>query len=186
MRGRITGGAILGALSMLLVGILAAPAGAEVIQGPCTGFADFSNGTHVDQSTPISVVNEVPAEDDVVYAGDTTLSEPPEEESFEGYVSVRLPAGGSWVVVDWPDPAGSKTKQTAAAGTYHYEVPGWVPRGTGGLEVTAYHVQRGQICEVAVTMALDGSPGPAAWLGAAGTAVFGAGVIGAGFKRRFA
>jgi hypothetical protein len=185
MRRRITGAAILAALSMLLVGLLAAPAAAEVIQGPCVGFADFSNGTHVDQSTPVSVVNKVPVEDDVVYAGDTTLAEPPEEEPFEGHVSVRLPAGGSWVVVDWPEPAGSETKQTAAAGTYHYDVPGWVPKGTGGLEVTAYHVQRGQICEVVVTMALDGNPSAAAWIGAAGTAVFGAGVVGAGFKRRF-
>lgn len=185
MRRRLTAAAFLGSLVMLLVAVHAAPAGAEVITGPCVGLADFSNGTTVTESTPLSVTNKVPIEDEVIYAGDTKLSPPDEEESFSGYVSVRLPLGGSWVVAEWPDPPDAKTKEVAATGTYSYEVPSWVPRGTGGLEVTAHHEQRSQVCEVAVIMTIDGSPGPAAYLGAAGTALFGAGVVGAGFKRRF-
>ena len=169
----------------MMMAAIAAPAGAEVIQGPCVGFADFSNGTSVTESTPISVVNKVPLEDEVVYGGDTTLEPPEEEESFSGNVTVRLPLQQDWTVVRWPDPPDAKTKEVAAAGTYAYEVPSWVPKGTGGLEVTAYHSQRGQECAVAVTMTVDGSPGPVAIIGATGTAVFAAGVIGSGFKRKF-
>ena len=171
---------------MMMVAAIAAPAGAEVIQGPCVGLAEFSNGTTVTESTPISVVNKVPIKDEVLYAGDTTLDAPDEEEPFSGNVTVRLPLRQDWVVVKWPDPPDAKTKEVAAAGTYAYEVPSWIPRGTGGLEVTAYHTQRGQECAVAVTMTIDGSPGPAAIIGATGTAVFAAGVVGAGFKRKFA
>ena len=75
---------------------------------------------------------------------------------------------------------------TFAEGEYSYEVPSWVPKGTGGLEVTATHTQRGQTCIVAVTMSVEGDPGPAAIIGAAGSAMFAAGVIGAGFKRKVA
>ncbi len=165
---------------------LAQPASAEVIEGPCIGDAVFSNGTVVTERTPLSVNNAVPAEDTVEYFGDTTLSDPAEPESFSGNVSVRLPAGGSWVVVDWPDDPSDTTEMTFAEGEYAYEVPSWVPKGTGGLEVTATHTQRGQTCIVAVTMSVEGDPGPAAIIGAAGSAMFAAGVIGAGFKRKVA
>lgn len=173
-----------GGITALLVIGMAAPATAEVLEGPCVGFAEFSNGVLITESTPISTINEVPEQDTVIYAGDTTLPPPDEEEPFEGNVTVKLPFGQDWVVVSWPDPPG-ETEEVADAGTYTYEVPSWVPRGTGALEMTAYHQQRGQVCKVAVSMKLAGSPGSAAFLGAAGTAVFGAGVIGSGFKKRF-
>lgn len=185
MRRRTAIGA-LAAVTVLWLAMFAAPAGAEVIEGPCTGFAEFSNGTRVTESTPLSVTNEVPAKDTVAYAGDTTLSPPGEPESFSGNVSVRLPLGGSWVVADWPDNPDDTTEQTSATGSYAYEVPTWVPKGTGGLEVTATHTQRGQTCTVAVVMTVEGDPGPAAILGAAGSAMFAAGLIGAGFKRKVA
>jgi len=172
---------ILGGI-VVLVMATAAPASAEVIQGPCVGFAEFSNGARVTESTPLDEVVEVPEEDTVVYYGNTTLTPPEEEEAFSGYVSVRLPLGGSWVVVDWPSPPG-ETLEVDDGGTYKYEVPPIVPRGTGGLEVTAFHTQRGQTCQVAVSMALAGDPGPAAIIGAAGTLVFGAGVLAAGRKK---
>ena len=173
---------ILGGIMVLTVAT-AAPASAEVIQGPCTGFADFSNGASAEHGTPLSEVVEVPEKDDAVsYFGDTHLSEPPDPEPFSGYVAVRLPIGGSWEVVNWPVPPG-ETEATFADGLYAYEVPGFVPRGTGGLEVTAFHTQRGQVCEVAVTLSLAGSPGAPAIIGTAGTAVFGAGVLMSGRRR---
>jgi hypothetical protein len=174
---------ILGGIVLLMIG-MASPAYAEVLAGPCVGFAEFSNGVRVTEATPVSVVNEVPEQDTVIYGGDTKLSPPDEEEAFEGNVTIKLPLGQQWTVVNWPVPPG-ETKEIADAGTYTYEVPSWVPRGAGALEMTAYHMQRGQICRVAVTMKLSGSPGAAAILGTAGTAVFGAGVIGSGFKKRF-
>lgn len=181
-RRRIGALGILGG-TMLLMLATAAPAGAEVQQGPCTGGATFSNGAAVTESTPLSEVVEVPNVDIVAYNGNTHLTPAEEEESFSGYVSVRLPAFGSWVVADWPVPSDAKTKDVMKSGTHAYEVPSYVPQGTGGLEVTAYHSQRGQICKVAVTMTLSGSPGPAAIIATVGTIAFGAGVAGAGFSK---
>jgi hypothetical protein len=169
--------------SILLMLAAASPAGAEVIQGDCVGFVRFSNGAEITQSTPLSEVVEVPPEDTVVYFGDTTLGMPSEPETFSGSVKLALPLGGSWVIADWPNPPG-ETEEVSDEGTYTYEVPGFVPVGTGAFELTGTHTQRGQTCIVAVSVAVEGSPGPMAILGAAGTAVFGAGVIGAGFKRK--
>lgn len=169
--------------TVLLVLAAAAPAGAEVIQGDCVGIVEFSNGAEITDTTPLSDVVEVPAEDTVVYFGDTTLSPPDAPEAFSGSVTLALPLGGSWVVADWPNPPG-ETEEVADEGTYTYEVPGFVPQGTGAFELTGTHTQRGQTCIVAISVAVEGSPGPAAILGAAGTVVFGAGVIGAGFKRK--
>jgi hypothetical protein len=182
-RRRIFALAVLGGTTMLMVAGMAAPASAEVIQGPCTGSAQFSNGAIVTESTPLDDVIEVPDEDTVIYSGDTHLSPPDEPEGFSGDVSVRLPIGGSWVVVNWPVPSG-ETESVSDAGTHTYEVPGFVPRGTGGLEVTAFHTQRGQTCMVAFAVTIEGSPGPAAIIGATGTFAFAAGVVGAGLRKK--
>jgi len=169
---------------MLLTVATAAPAGAEVIQGDCVGIAEFSNGAEITESTPLADVVYVPAEDTVEYFGDTTLPELDDPETFSGRVELALPLGGAWVVADWPKPAGSETTDVAKEGTHTYEVPGFVPQGTGAFELTATHTQRGQTCIVAVSVAIDGDPGIPAILGAVGTAVFAAGVVGAGFKRK--
>lgn len=181
-RRRIGALGILGG-TMLLMFATAAPASAEVLTGPCTGSATFSNGAVVTESTPLSDEVEVPNQDIVAYNGDTHLTLPDEEEPFSGYVSVRLPAFGSWVVADWPVPSDAETKEVKDSGTHAYEVPSYVPQGTGGLEVTAYHSQRGQVCKVAVTMTLSGSPGPAAIIATVGAGIFGAGLVGAGFSK---
>ncbi len=181
-RRRLSAFGVLGGIVVLLVAT-AAPAGAEVIVGNCTGSATFSNGAVVTESTPLSETVTVPNKDIVQYSGNTHLTPPDQEEGFGGYVAVRLPVGGSWIVADWPVPSDAKTKEVDDSGSYAYEVPGYVPQGTGGLEVTAYHSQRGQVCQVAVSMALSGSPGPAAIVATIGVAAFGAGVIGAGFSK---
>jgi hypothetical protein len=174
---------LLGPLTILWVVGLATPATAEVLEGGCTGSATFTNGTTVDQSTPLSTTVVVPDGDTVTYSGSINLPPPPKPESFEGGIDVRLPFGG-WTVVSW----GPDDTETVSItdGTYTYSVPGFVPRGTGGLEVTAIHIQQGQTCKVALTMALEGDPGAAAIIGATGTAVFAAGVIGAGIKKKVA
>jgi hypothetical protein len=179
---RVRAAYILGGAVVLMLA-MASPAGAEVIEGDCVGFVEFSNGVKITESTPLMDVAEVPAEDTVVYFGDTTLSPPAEPEDFSGSVSLALPLGGSWVIADWPDPPG-QTAEVSDEGTYTYEVPGFVPVGTGAFELTGTHTQRGETCIVAVSVAVEGSPGPMAILGAAGTFVFGAGVIGAGIKRK--
>lgn len=170
---------VLGALAALWVAVLAAPAGAEVRSGGCTGSATFSNGVVVTESQPIDEVVVVPDKDDVIYEGSINLPPPDDEVPFNGGVNVRLPIG-NWSVVTWS----GETVEVSDAGIYPYEVPPSVPRGTGGLEVTAAHNQQGQECLVAVTMALEGDPGTTAIVAAAGAAVFFAGTMAAGVKKK--
>ncbi len=169
---------LLGTITVFWVVGLAAPVSAEVIQGGCTGSAEFSDGTKVTESTPLSEVVIVPVEDSVVYQGSINLPPPDDEVPFEGNVSVRLPRF-NWAVVSWDD----TTEEVSAGGTYAYEIPGFVPRSVQ-LEVSASHTQMGQTCVVAVTMKLDGDPGPAAIISAAGALVFGAATLGAGVKKK--
>ena len=178
-RKRLAAVGVLFGMVVLMVAMVAAPASAEVIQGSCTGKATFSNGVTVTHSSSLDEVFEVPEEDTVAYEGQIPIPKADEPEPFSGDVSVRLPMGGSWVVEDWS----GETVEVSASGNHSYEVPALVPRGTGGLEVTAYHTQRGQVCEVAVSLALAGSPGAAAAAATAGTAVFGAGTLLAGRRR---
>ena len=171
---------ILGAMTMFVVGAIAAPAHGVVIQGDCTGGAVFSNGASVTERQPLNQTVLVPAADTVRYVGDTNLEPlPPDEtESFNGGVSIALP-WGDVTVVNW----GGETDKTADRGTYTYDVSGLVPEGTGGVQVTATHTQRGQTCIAAVTMAIDGSPGWQAYTAAGLTVLSGVGVAGAGVKR---
>ena len=170
-------------LGMMLTVLLAGPAGAEVRRGECVGFAEFPSKTSdakLIAERPASDVFLVPKEETVTYAG--ALAEGAEEFDepvpFEGGVRVQGPVG-SWQVVSW----GGESKEVSAEGSYHYAVPSWVPAGAGELTVTAWHQQGEYDCEVIVTVQLDGDPGPAALVAAAGTAVFGAGVLAAGSKK---
>ena len=172
---------------VLMVASLAAPASAQVIQGPCTGSAIFPDpgGFTLTEKTPILPVIEVPEEATVTYRGDIPITPADEPESFSGNITVELPFGVNWEVVDWPDPAGL-TVEVGSGGSYEYEVPGFVPRGTGGLLVTATHTQRSITCVVAMTLSVAGSPGAPAIIGAGGTLVFGLGVVAAGSRGRAA
>ena len=179
-RTRIASVLLLGAIAVLLFGALVLPAQAEVLQGDCTGGAVFSNGASVTERQPINQTVAVPAADTVQYVGDTNLEPlpPDQKESFSGGVSIALPWGGV-TVVSW----GGETDKTSDRGSYAYDVSGLVPEGTGGVEVTATHTQRGQTCKVAVTMAIDGDPGWQAYTAAGLTVLAGIGVAGAGVKR---
>lgn len=170
-------------LGMLMTMLLAAPAGAEVTRGECTGFAEFpskaSDKTLVAER-PIGDVFLVPREETITYAGTVKEGAQPLDSPvpFEGGVAVSTPFN-SWQVATW----GGESAEVSAEGTYSYSVPGWVPAGAGEIQVTAWHQQADTDCEVIVTVQLDGDPGPAALVAAAVTVVMGAGVLAAGSKK---
>ncbi|MCL1692136.1 MAG: hypothetical protein M3096_00485 [Actinomycetia bacterium] len=170
-------------LGMMLTALLAAPAGAEVTRGSCIGEADFPSKT-VDRvltaDRPRSSVFVVPKEETVTYAGALSDGAQPFDDPvpFEGAMSVQLPRT-TWQFATW----GGTSTQVSADGLYTYSIPSFVPAGTGEFEVTGWHKQGDIDCAVVVTVALDGEPGPAALVAAAGTVVFGAGVLAAGSKK---
>lgn len=170
-------------LGMMLTVLLAAPAGAEVTRGSCVGQADFPSKTSdgvlsADRSR--SDVFLVPTEETVAYAGALSEGAQPSDSPvpFEGGIRVQLPRT-SWQFTSW---VGEST-QVSADGVYTYSLPGFLPAGTGEFQVTGWHKQGDADCEVVVTVALDGEPGPVALVAAAGTVVFGAGVLASGAKK---
>lgn len=172
---------VLGTMTMFSVATLSAPAGAVVTAG-CTGSATFSNGTVVTAEQPLSVVSVVPAEDTVAYNGAIDIPKPPDDSPipFVGGVGARVAGISSWTVVSWS----GETVEVSDSGTHKYEVPDWVPRGTGTINVLVAHTQGGKTCNAEVNVTLDGSPGAAAVVAATGTLVFAAGVLGAGVKKK--
>lgn len=170
-------------LGMMLTVLLAAPADAEVTRGTCIGQAEFPSKTSdkvltADRSR--SSVFLVPKEETVAYAGALSEGAQPFDSpvAFEGGISVQLPRS-SWQFTSW----GGESTKVSADGLYSYSVPSFIPAGTGEFEVTGWHKQGDFDCEVVVTVALDGEPGPAALVAAAGMVVFGAGVLAAGSKK---
>lgn len=175
---------LLGTITALSVIGLPSPAHAEVIEGPCTGSATFTSGIAgsftVTESQPLSVITFVPDADTVTYVGNMNIEPPSDPVTFAGGVDVALPIPfRGWTVVPWD----GTTEEVSASGAYTYSVPSWIPRGTGGMQVTARHTQQGTTCVVAVTMALDGPPGVAAIITATGAFVFLLGTLGAGVKK---
>ncbi|MEA3509855.1 MAG: hypothetical protein U9R51_00325 [Actinomycetota bacterium] len=170
-------------LGMMLTALLAAPASAEIRRGSCVGQAEFpskSSDKTLTADRPTSSVFLVPKTETVTYAGALSEGAQPFDSPipFEGGISVQLPRT-TWQFVSW----GGESTQVSAEGVYTYSVPSFVPAGTGEFEVTGWHKQGDIDCAVVVTVALDGEPGPAALVAAAGTVVFGAGVLAAGSKK---
>jgi len=170
-------------LGMMLTALLAAPAGAEVTRGSCVGQAEFPSKTAdrvLTADRPRSSVFLVPNEETVAYAGALSDGAQPFDDPvpFEGAMSVQLPRT-TWQFATW----GGTSAQVSADGLYTYSIPSFIPAGTGEFEVSGWHKQGDFDCAVVVTVALDGEPGPAALVAAAGTVVFGAGVLAAGSKK---
>jgi hypothetical protein len=170
-------------VGMMLTVLLAAPAGAEVTRGTCVGQAEFPSKTSdrvLTAERSRSDVFLVPKDETVAYAGALSEGAQPFDSpvAFEGGISVQLPRT-TWQFVNW----GGESTQVSADGLYTYSVPSFIPAGTGEFEVTGWHQQGDFDCVVVVTVALDGEPGPAALVAAAGTVVFGAGVLAAGSKK---
>lgn len=185
-RRKIGAVALLASMVVLTIGVSAAPAGA-IVDGPCTGdasFAETAGGPTVasvtaDQSLDDVVI--VPKKAVVTYNGAIVIDPPSEPISFVGAISAEVAGIGSIEVFDWK----GETKEVSISnGTDSYEVPSWVPGGTGTILVTATHLHGEVTCVAQVNVALDGSPGAAAVIAATGTVLFAAGTIGAGFKRK--
>lgn len=170
---------VLGTMTVFSVAALSTPAGA-VVSGPCTGSATFSTGATITAEQPLDPATVIPDADNVTYQGSIDIPPPDEPIPFEGGISAEIAGVGSFPVATW----GGTTKEVAATGTYIYEVPSWVPRGTGDILLTANHAQGGADCNGQVKVTLEGDPGAAAIIAATGAALFGAGVIGAGVKKK--
>ena len=170
---------VLGATTVFTIAALSIPAGA-VVSGPCTGSAVFSNGVTITAEQPLDPATVIPDADNVLYQGSIDIPPPDEPIPFEGGISAEIAGVGSFPVATW----GGTTEEVGASGSYIYEVPSWVPRGTGDILLTGNHVQGGAECVGQVKVTLDGDPGAAAIIAATGTVLFGAGVIGSGVKKK--
>ena len=179
-RRRIAAASLMAGVVVLIIGTLAAPAGAEIVEGPCDGTALFvSAGTTMTAGQPADEVTQVLPEDTVRYEGSIDIDPPAEEVAFNGGVDVDLPLGQTWTVVTWT----GQTQETSAKGEYAYTVPGFVPRGPI-LQVTGWNNYGTTRCVVTVSAQLDGEPGAYGLGAAAATVLFGAGTAAAGIKKK--
>jgi len=170
---------VLGTMTALVLAIVVAPAGA-VVSGPCTGSAAFSTGVTITAEQPLDPATVIPDADDVLYQGSIDIPPPDDPIPFNGGISAEIAGIGSFPVATW----GGTTEEVSSSGTYIYEVPTWVPRGTGDILLTANHAQGGAVCNGQVKVTLEGDPGAAAIIAATGTALFGAGVVASGVKKK--
>ncbi len=184
MHRRVASVLLVAMLTVAFVGLLAVPAGAEITKGSCGGaatFPDKESDKVLDAARPKSNVFEAPLSATVAYAG--TLgpgaAESDEPVPFEGGVTLRIPRM-SISVAGWS----GETVEVSDAGSYTYDLPDFVPQGTGGLEVTAWHNHTGHgDCEAVVTVTISGSPGVAAAAAGGLTLLAGAGTLAAGRKK---
>lgn len=175
---------LLGAVAVIFVALLAAPALAEITKGSCRGSAtwpEIQGDNVLDAARPIDDAFVAPPGATVSYAGDLGpgATESDEPVAFEGGVSIRIPRM-SVPIVGWD----GDTEEVSDSGIYTYDLPDFVPRGTGPMEVTAYHNHSGYPdCEAKVAVTLDGSPGVAAVAAGGLTLLAGAGTVAAGRKK---
>lgn len=182
---------MVGTLAAVLVVALAGPASAVVLEGPCTGSVTFPEGTEVTtigegnvvtESHPLEPTITIPPDATVAYEGSMNIPPPDEPVDFAGGIDLKVPIIGGITIVDWPDPPG-QTMEVSDAGSYTYSLPSFVPRGTGGLELTARHTQMGTTCRVALTVAVAGDSSAVGILTGAAAALFGALMVSAGIKK---
>jgi hypothetical protein len=184
MHRRVATVLLLGMLTTLFVGILALPAFAEITKGSCTGQATFPSKPTDKQLTaerPKDDVFDVPDTDSVQYSGNLGPGAEPSEEpvAFEGGLTLALPRY-NLTVAGWE----GDTEDVMYGGVYTYEIPDFVPRGTGGLELTGWHNQTGYPdCEGVVTISLQGDRGVAPLIAGGVTLLAGAGTLAAGRRK---
>lgn len=183
MQRRVATVLLLGMLTVVLVGVLAIPAAAEITRGDCRGsatFPDKASDRVLDAARPKKDVFEGPLSATVGYSGDLGPGAEPSDEEipFSGGVVIRLPRM-SWQIVGWD----GATKEVSAGGEYTYDLPDFTPQGTGGMQVTAWHDHGGTLCEAVVTVSISGSPGGVAVGAAAVTVLAGAGTLAAGRRK---
>ena len=184
MQRRLATVLLLSMLSMLLLGLLAIPAAAEITKGSCRGSATFPDkptDKTLDASRSRSEVFEMPLSASVAYVGDLGpgAERSDDEVPFEGGVSLRIPRM-SIPIAGWD----GDTEEVSDAGTYTYDLPDIVPQGTGGLQLTAWHKHTGHPdCEAVLTVAISGDPGPIAVAAGGITALAGIGTVSAGRRK---
>ncbi len=178
-RRRLSALVVLGTMTVFVATALSTPAGA-VVNGPCTGSAVFSTGATITAEQPLDPATVIPDADSVLYQGSINISPPDEPIPFEGGISAEIAGLGRFPVANW----GGETEEVSDSGTYVYEVPSWVPRGTGEILLSANHAQGGAECFGQVKVTLEGDPGAAAIIGATGTVLFFAGTLAAGVKKK--
>ncbi|GMR02015.1 MAG: hypothetical protein BMS9Abin20_0341 [Acidimicrobiia bacterium] len=183
---------MLGAMTVFTVTALASPASAVVLEGPCTGSVTFEDGVNVTtfgtpnrvtESHPLSPTITIPADATVTYEGNMNIAPPDELVDFAGGVDIKIPLIGGVTIVRWPDPVG-QTEMVADSGSYTYSLPSYVPKGTGGLELTARHTQMGTTCTVALNVAIAGESSVTGIITGALTALFGTLMVAAGIKKK--
>jgi hypothetical protein len=176
---------LFGMLTMLSVGLLAVPASAEITKGTCSGsatFPDKETDKVLDAARPRSSVFEAPLGATVMYAGSLGPGAEKSDDPipFKGGVSLRIPRM-SIPIASWE----GDTEEVSDAGTYTYDLPDFVPQGTGGLEVTAWHNHTGfPDCEAVATVTILGDPGAAAVVAGGLTALAGVGTVAAGRAKK--
>ncbi len=184
MQRRIATALLLGMLTVLVVGVVAIPASAEITKGSCRGSATFpekATDKTLDAARPRDQLFEAPPSATVGYVGDLGPGAAPSDDEvpFEGGVAIRF-ARQWWSVASWE----GESTEVSDADSYTYDLPSIVPRGTGGLEVRAFHNHTGYPdCEAVVTVAISGDPGVAAIASTALAGLAGAGTLAAGRKK---
>jgi hypothetical protein len=153
---------------------MAGPAAAEV-DGGCTGQASFpelDGQVYTAEDTGVLVV---PIEDTVTYEGTVPVPEGT-ERTHNGEIRIDLPLvfdAFDPVIADW----GTETDASSDTGTYHYDIPDFVPRG---VELRLYGEHNDEVdCTGEVTIELEGGVGDAPLIPAVaviGTVASGAGV----------
>lgn len=180
------------AAAVVMLVACAAPASAVVLEGPCTGSVTFPPGVEVTTVDPGNVVREshplqptitIPPDATVGYEGTMNIPPPDDLVDFAGGIDLKVPLIGGVTIVSWPDPPG-QTMEVSDSGDYTYSLPSYVPRGTGGLELTARHTQMGTTCRVALTVSVAGESSPIGILTGAASALFGALMVSAGLKKK--
>ena len=184
MQRRLAKVMLFGMLSMLFVAFLAIPAAAQITKGNCRGSATFpekATDKILDAARAKDSVFEMPLSSTVTYTGDLGPGAQPsdEEVSFKGGVSLSIPRM-SIPIASWE----GDTKEVSDTGTYTYDLPDFVPQGTGGLELTAWHNHTGHPdCEAVLTVSITGDPGGVAYAAGGLTVIAGVGTMAAGRRK---
>ena len=161
-------------LAGLFVFVDAAPAGAVMDQGTCTGSGTFKKGGFTVTQAETRVV-EVPAKDEVTWQGALPWK-PAAPEAYSGKIEVALPPPFAPLQIDsWSGTSDSQGNN----GVKKYDIPSFVPKNVE-LEVRGQHIGS-TTCKGHVKIKIKGSSvGPVSIASLVGTALTGTGLVLAG------
>jgi hypothetical protein len=166
---------VLGFAALSLAGLFvftdAAPSGAVMDQGTCTGSGTFKNGGFTVTQAETRVV-EVPAKDEVSWQG-ALPSKPAAPVAYSGSIAIDLPAPFAPLSIDsWSGTSDSQGND----GVKKYDIPSWVPRNVE-LNVVGEHTGS-TTCKGHVKIKIKGSAaGPFSIASLIATALTGVGLV---------